>query len=56
MFMENLPSNGGLLEKGLDMLKDPEVSKVAKIGAVGIVAIGSIVYVSKVAIDAMNKS
>lgn len=54
MSTELRPSNGGLLQKGLDMLKDPQTSTVAKVGAVGIVAIGAITLVAKTTIDAMK--
>lgn len=48
-------SNGGLLEKGLEMMKDPNVSTKAKIGAVGIITIGAIAYIGKETIEAMGK-
>ena len=47
-------SNGSLLEKGVEIMKDPNVSKSGKIGAVGIVIIGAIAYVGKTTIDAMK--
>lgn len=39
--------SGGLLEKGIDIMKDPTSSTAAKAGAVGIVAIGAIALVAK---------
>ncbi len=48
-------SNGGLLEKGIDMMKDPKTTKAGKIGAVAIIAIGAITVMGKTAIDAMSK-
>lgn len=55
MSTELKPSNGGLLQKGMDILKDPETTTMAKVGAVGIVAIGAIAFVAKTTIDAMMK-
>ena len=42
----NVPQNPnrGLLEKGLDLIKDP--SPVTKIAAVGVITIGAMVYVA----------
>lgn len=48
-------NNGGLLGKGLDIMKDPKSSTAAKAGAVGIVAIGAIALVAKTALDVMGK-
>ncbi len=39
----------------MDILKDPETTTMAKVGAVGIVAIGAITFVAKTTIDAMMK-
>lgn len=47
--------SGGLLEKGLDIMKDPKSSTAAKAGAVGIVAIGAIALVAKTTLDVMGK-
>ncbi len=48
-------NNGGLLGKGLDIMKDPKSSTAAKAGAVGIVAIGAIALVAKTTLDVMGK-
>lgn len=48
-------SSGGLLGKGLDVMKDPNASLAAKAGAVGIVAIGAIALVAKTTLDVMGK-
>ena len=48
-------NNGGLLEKGLVIMKDPKASTAAKAGAVGIVAIGAIALVAKTTLDVMGK-
>ncbi len=48
-------NNGGLLEKGIDIMKDPKSSTAAKAGAVGIVAIGAIALVAKTTLDVMGK-
>lgn len=48
-------NNGGLLEKGMDIMKDPKSSTAAKAGAVGIVAIGAIALVAKTTLDVMGK-
>lgn len=48
-------NNGGLLEKGIDIMKDPASSTAAKAGAVGIVAIGAIALVAKTTLDVIGK-
>lgn len=48
-------NNGGLLEKGIDIMKDPKSSTAAKAGAVGIVAIGAIALVANTTLDVMGK-
>ncbi len=48
-------NNGGLLEKGIDIMKDPNSSTAAKAGAVGIVAIGAIALVAKTTLDVIGK-
>ncbi len=48
-------SNGGLLEQGIDMMKDPKTTKAGKIGAVAIITIGAIAAVGKTATEAMSK-
>lgn len=47
-------SNRSLLEIGIDVMKDPKSSTAAKAGAIGIVAIGAIVYVTKATLDTMK--
>lgn len=47
-------SNRSLLEIGIDVMKDPKSSTAAKAGAIGIVAIGAIVYVIKATLDTMK--
>ncbi len=47
-------NGGGLLGKGLDVMRDPNASTPAKIGAVGLVAIGAIVFVATKTIDGMR--
>ncbi len=47
--------NGSILDRGLDTLRDPLVLNYAKIVAVGVIAIGAVVYIGKAAIDAMEK-
>jgi hypothetical protein len=54
MSNEIMPTDGGLLEKGLDIMRDPNASKPAKIGAVGLIAIGAIAVVTVKTIDAMG--
>ena len=54
MSNEIMSNDGGLLEKGLDTMRDPNASKPAKIGAVGLIAIGAITVVAVKAIDAMK--
>ena len=54
MSNEIMSNGGGLLEKGLDTMRDPNASKAAKIGAVGLIAIGAITVVAVKAIDAMK--
>lgn len=54
MSNEIMSNDGGLLEKGLDTMRDPNSSKAAKIGAVGLIAIGAIALVAKTTIDAMG--
>ncbi len=48
--------NESILERGLDFLQDPAVTKSAKIAAVAIVAIGAVALLGKVAMDSMGKS
>lgn len=48
-------SSGSILEKGIDLLKDPNVSKAAKVGAVGIVAIGAITFLASETLTIMGK-
>lgn len=50
-------SNGSILmEKGLDFLRDPNVSKTSKIAAVGLIAIGAVVAIANYTTDKMEKS
>lgn len=44
-----------LLDKGIDVMKDPNASKGAKAGAVGLVAIGAIAFVGSLAIKAIGQ-
>ncbi len=46
--------NGSILDRGLVTLRDPLVLTDAKIAAVGVIAIGAVVYIGKAAIDAME--
>ncbi len=48
-------NNGGLLETGMVIMKDPNSSTAAKAGAVGIIAIGAIALVAKTTLDVMGK-
>lgn len=48
-------NNGGLIEKGLDTMKDPNASTASKAGALGIIAIGAIALVAKTTLDVMGK-
>ena len=55
---QNLPASNGpqiLLNKGMDVMKDPNASKAAKVGAVGLVAVAAIAVVAMKTIDAMGK-
>lgn len=57
LIMNDIQKNGsgGLLEKGIDIMKDPTSSTAAKAGAVGIVAIGAIALVAKTTLDVIGK-
>lgn len=47
-------TNGGsnsLLDKGMDIFKDPNSSKGAKAAAVGVITIGAIAYIGKKVLD-----
>lgn len=47
--------NGSILDRDLVTLRDPLVLNYAKIAAVGVIAIGAVVfYIGKAAIDAME--
>jgi len=43
--------SGGLLEKGLDVMRNPNSSKAAKAGAVALVSIASIGVIAKKTLD-----
>ena len=44
------------MEKGIDFLRDPNVSKTSKIAAVGLIAIGAVVAIANYTTDKMEKS
>ena len=49
-------SNGSILmEKGLDFLRDPNVSKTSKIAAVGLIATGAVVAIANYTMDKMGE-
>ena len=48
-------SNNGLLQKGIDIMKDPTSSTESKAGAIGIVAIAAIALVAKSALAVIGK-
>lgn len=47
--------NGSILERGLDILRDPAVTKSAKIAAVAVIAIGVVALLGKAAMDSMGR-
>lgn len=57
MGKSNLIKNGptSLLDKGMDILKDPNAKKGSKAAAIGIVAIAGIATVAKAAIDVISQ-
>lgn len=55
--MDNIANSNGsiLMEKGLDFLRDPNVSKTSKIAAVGLIATGAVVAIANYTMDKMGE-